>query len=87
MGSAEWWLMGRLNLVEGGRDALAKDAFERLSQVRGHLVAALPELVGRNQVLGIEGEFWSPRKLLRRVLWHEINHRQHILKLLQPSVE
>lgn len=87
VGSAEWWLMGRLNLVEGGREVLAKEAFERLSQVRSQLVAALPGLVGQNQVLGLEGEFWSPRKLLRRVLWHEINHRQHILKLLQPAVE
>ena len=43
---------------------------------------ALPRLAGANQVLGVDGEFWSPRKLLRCALWHELNHIAHIIKLL-----
>jgi hypothetical protein len=82
VGSSEWWLLDRLGLVEGGRDALPKDTGERLVWVRDRFNAALPGLAGRDLVLGKDGEFWSPRKLLRRALWHEINHRQHILKLL-----
>jgi hypothetical protein len=80
--NAEWWYLDRLGLVQGGRDELSKDVEERLSQVRQQLLLALPALVGQERVIGKEGEFWSPRKLLRRSLWHEINHRQHILNLL-----
>lgn len=80
--NAEWWYLDRLGLVEGGREALPKEAHQRLTWVRERLEAALPTLVGAELVLGKEGEFWSPRKLLRRTLWHEIDHRQHILQLL-----
>lgn len=82
LGGAEWWYLDRLGLVHEGREALPKDALERLAWSREKLRAALPLLDGRELVVGKEGEFWSPRKLLRRVLWHEIDHRQHILKLL-----
>lgn len=80
--NAEWWYLNRLGLVGNGRPDLPKDALERLAVVREKLTAALPVLVGKELVLGKEGEFWSPRKLLRRALWHEINHREHILKLI-----
>lgn len=78
---AEWWYMNRLGLG-GEREAFPGDVWERLDVVRKQLVDALPEWVGANQVVGIDGEFWSPRKVLRRSLWHEIDHRDHIVKLL-----
>lgn len=87
VGGTEWWYMDRLDLVSGGQDTLPKDAFERLALTRGRLKALLPELAGRDLVLGKDGEFWSPRKVLRRVLWHEIDHRQHILRLLREDGE
>ena len=37
---------------------------------------------GVKQVIGVDGEFWSPRKVLRRALWHERDHMEHIKKLL-----
>jgi hypothetical protein len=74
--------MDRLGLVQGERDQLSKNVEERLAQVREQLNQVIPALKGHGRVLGKEGEFWSPRKLLRRALWHEIDHRQHILKLL-----
>jgi hypothetical protein len=37
-------------------------------------------------VVGVGGEFWSPRKLLRRVAWHELDHLQHIQRLSQINV-
>ncbi len=80
--NAEWWCMDRLDLVGEGREQMPKDEIERLDWVREKLNDRLPALAGSELVLGKEGEFWSPRKLLRRVLWHEINHRQHILKIL-----
>lgn len=83
---AEWWYLDRLNLAQGGREVLPPDAFTRLARVREKTRAALPLLAGRDLVLGKEGEFWSPRKLLRRVLWHEIDHRLHIHRLLQEDL-
>jgi hypothetical protein len=35
-----------------------------------------------DRVVGKEGELWSPRKVVRRMLWHERDHIEHIQKLL-----
>lgn len=82
VGGAEWWYLDRLGLAAGGREELPKDPFERMALVRCRLEAVLPELMGQERVVGKDGEFWSPRKLLRRVLWHELDHQFHIRKLL-----
>jgi hypothetical protein len=78
--NAEWWYLDRLGLTEG--QAWPKDAGERLQVGRARLVEVLPTLVGSKRVVGVDGEWWSPRKLLRRVLWHERDHTGHIYKLL-----
>lgn len=80
--NAEWWYLDRLGQAEAGREQLPKDTFERLAWVRERLNLALPGLENRDLVQGKQGEFWSPRKLLRRALWHEIDHYRHIQKLL-----
>ena len=80
--NAEWWYLDRLGLAGIAIDSLPADTFERLAAVRARLEAVLPGLPGQERVLGKEGEFWSPRKLLRRAACHEVNHYQHILKLL-----
>jgi hypothetical protein len=79
--NAEWWYLDRLGLANGPHESLPVGETERLRFVRQRLKEVLPDLVGKEQVLGKDGEFWSPRKLLRRVLWHELDHVQHILKL------
>jgi hypothetical protein len=79
--AAEWWYMDRLGLVFS-RHEMPVEPFERLEKVRNHLIQILPGLVGTKQVLGIDGEFWSPRKLLRRAAYHERDHIDHIRKLL-----
>ncbi len=66
----------------GERSSLPKDPFQRLEVVRQRLIEALPSLAGSKQVLGVDGELWSPRKLLRRALWHEMDHIGHIVELL-----
>lgn len=80
VGGAEWWYLDRLGLAFPRQDVPEKP-FERLDAVRAHLVGILPGLEGSTQVVGIDGEVWSPRKVLRRALWHERDHTQHILKL------
>ena len=78
---AEWWYLDRLGLAFA-REQVPEDPFERLPLIRNHLLRTLPSLVGSSQVVGIHGELWSPRKLLRRAAWHERDHTEHIRKLL-----
>jgi hypothetical protein len=61
---------------------IPKETDERLRVARTRLVEVLPGLVESRLVTGVEGEFWSPRKILRRILWHERDHTGHIYKLL-----
>jgi len=83
VGSAEWWYQDRLGLAFPHQE-VPSEPKERLKKVRAHLNHILPTLVGSKQVIGIEGEFWSPRKVLRRAVWHERDHTFHIRKLLFP---
>lgn len=79
--TAEWWFLNRFGFM-GERSSLPKDPFQRLEVVRQRLNEVLPTLVGSTQVIGVDGELWSPRKLLRRALWHEMDHIGHIVELL-----
>jgi len=80
VGGAEWWYLSRLGLASP-REQVPEEPVQRLNKVRQNLNAALGKLEGVKQVIGIDGEFWSPRKILRRALWHERDHTEHILKL------
>ncbi len=81
VGSAEWWYLDRMGLAFP-RQELPDDPLARASLVRQTLNQVLPTLADCDQVVGKEGEIWSPRKLLRRAIWHERDHTQHIHKLL-----
>jgi predicted RNase H-like HicB family nuclease len=81
VGGAEWWYLDRLGLAFPRPEVLS-DPFERLEKVRRRFLEALPELAGSKQVVGVEGELWSPRKMLRRAIWHERDHTFHIRKLI-----
>jgi hypothetical protein len=80
IGGAEWWYLDRLGLAFP-REQMPEEPLARLEKVRKQLNSVLPRLEGMKQVTGKDGEFWSARKLLRRALWHERNHTEHILKL------
>jgi len=82
VGGAEWWYLDRLGLAFS-RDQVPQDPFNRLHIVRARLEQVLPSLVGSEKVVGVDGEFWSPCKLLRRTVWHERDHTQHILKIIK----
>lgn len=81
VGGAEWWYLDRLGLAFPEIE-LSKEPMTRLKQSRDLLIRILPKLVGINRVVGREGELWSPRKILRRALWHELDHIEHIRKLI-----
>lgn len=80
-GGAEWWYMDRLGRAFPQAE-LPKTPMERIEKTRAALLALLPQLKGVKQVAGVDGEFWSPRKILRRALWHERDHTEHIRKLI-----
>jgi hypothetical protein len=77
---AEWWYLDRLGLSLERKD-VPLDPFKRLEVVRAHLTDVLPTLADKEMVLGVDGEFWSPRKVVRRAIWHERDHTWHIHKL------
>lgn len=78
--NAEWWYLDRMGL-SFPRSQLTEDPFQRLDQVREHLLDSLKSLAQRQGVLAIGGEIWSTRKVLRRALWHERDHVQHLQRL------
>jgi hypothetical protein len=83
VGGAEWWYLDRLDLAGLSRGEVPREPFARLAATRARLEGVLPTLAGRaDLVRGKDGEFWSPRKLLRRALWHERDHWMHISRLL-----
>ena len=80
-GGAECWYLDRLDLALP-HEQIPSEPFARLKVSRARLNEVLPTLEGSKQVAGVDGEFWSPRKVLRRALWHERDHIEHIRKLL-----
>ena len=84
IGGGEWFYQERIGYPSPEHEAdLPSDPFEQLQVVRDHFNFLLPKLDGVDKVVGVEGEIWSPRKALRRALWHERDHTDHIRKLLR----
>ena len=81
VGGAEWWYMERLGLAFPRAD-VPEEPLPRLEKVRKHFIATLFKMADVKQVVGVDGEFWSPRKVLRRALWHERDHIDHIRKVI-----
>jgi hypothetical protein len=78
--NADLWYLDRLGLALP-RAELPEEVVPRLERVRAHLMANLPALSSRTGVVALSAELWSARKVLRRTLWHERDHTDHILKL------
>ncbi|HVM70945.1 MAG TPA: DinB family protein [Anaerolineales bacterium] len=81
VGGATYWYLDRLGMAFP-REQLPEDPQARFEKVHDYFSAALPKMEGMKKVVGVEGELWSPRKALRRALWHERDHTEHIRKLL-----
>ena len=80
--NAELWYMQRMGLISLTRDELAEDMEERLAQTAEIIEAQFPKFSGQTQVVGVNGEFWSYRKIVRRTLWHQRDHIEHIKELV-----
>lgn len=78
---AENWYFNHLDLGLEPSE-LPEDLLERLEAVRENTRSQLVELIGVDTIEENCGEHWSPRKVIRRALWHERDHTQHITKRL-----
>jgi len=86
VGGAEWWYLDRLG-VAFPQAEVPEDAFVRLEKVRAHFRMVLPSLAGDARLAEPDHELWSPRKMLRRALWHERDHTDHILQFRRRLTE
>jgi hypothetical protein len=53
----------------------------RLQQTSEQILQIFPKFINQVRVEGIAGEFWSFRKIVRRTLWHQRDHIDHIKEL------
>lgn len=83
---AEWWYLDRLDLAGFPREDLPAGRRARLDRVRARWVEVLPQLESIARVEVKYGEVWSPRKIVRRAVWHERDHTQHILQFRKRLV-
>lgn len=81
IGGAEWWYLDTLGLAFP-RAWVPDDPLDRITMVRDRTLASLPRLAGDTRIAERSGEYWSPRKLLRRALWHERDHTAQIAAML-----
>lgn len=79
--NAELWYLSRLGLTKLNYKQLEQDPQKRLAQTAALVDKIFPSFADIVNVTGIEGEFWSYRKILRRTLWHQRDHIEHIKEL------
>ena len=76
----EWWYFSRLGF-ETPQSVDGSDPLQLLEISAATTKRWLPELVGFDSVLEYRQEKWSARKLVRRLLWHQRDHIDHIRNL------
>jgi hypothetical protein len=79
--NAELWYLQRMDLADITRQDLFPDYTARLAQTAAIIEQSFPQFANTVNVIGIEGEIWSFRKILRRTLWHQRDHIDHIKQL------
>lgn len=79
--NAEIWYLQNI-----GINALALpenlSALEKIEASYQKIMLELPTLADSNQITSFLEEQWTPRKFLRRLLWHRRDHIDHIKQLL-----
>lgn len=83
LATAEQWYLANLDLVPDGERP--DDPLERFAWIRAFTLRALPTLADRDMVADCGGEDWTPRKVLRRTIWHERDHTQQIATILTAT--
>jgi hypothetical protein len=76
----ESWYFSRLGF-ELNLPRESSDPLQLLELSSAEINRCLPELIDFDQVLEIRQEKWSARKIVRRLLWHQRDHIDHIRDL------
>ena len=80
--NAELWYLSRMGLTTLTRKDLLPDPKTRLEQTAAQVKTVFPKFADTVKVIGIDREFWSYRKILRRTPWHQRDHIDHIKSLV-----
>lgn len=75
--------LGSLKLPLPKGEFLVHNPFKLLELSYEMVQKALPGLEGNARIVDNDGELWSARKLLRRLLWHQRNHIEHIRQIVE----
>jgi predicted RNase H-like HicB family nuclease len=84
IGTAEWWYWDRLGMIFP-REKRPRETRELLAVIRDFTMTHLSDLMGSDLKTVRSGETWSPRKLLRRAIWHERAHTVQIIRYLDET--
>lgn len=84
--NAELFYLQRLDLVDFTRKDMSPDVIHRLDQTSALVNQTYPLFSNQVNVRGVAGEFWSYRKIIRRTLWHQRDHIDHIKQLAFKSI-
>jgi len=79
---AEQWLLSHLQLALA-RENLPRGKMERLAAIRARTLEILSQLAESDKVYEVDGELWTPRKVIRKILWHERDHIPQLVELLR----
>lgn len=88
VGTAEWWYMSRIVHFPRPKDGEYPDDAELLlAWIRRHVAERLRALSDQERTRIVvpdaaSGERWSARKVLRRLVYHELYHVKQLRKLL-----
>jgi uncharacterized damage-inducible protein DinB/predicted RNase H-like HicB family nuclease len=78
---AENWYFGHMSLALEWA-ALPDDSLKKIELIRKNTKEQIWKLMGETRITEAQNEKWSGRKVIRRTLWHERDHTQHIQQLL-----
>jgi hypothetical protein len=85
LAGSEIWLLDRISSGSSEPFTLPEDTFRRLNATRNLFEKTLQRFENDPRVIGKDGSIWSPRKILRRAAWHEVDHINHICRLLNEN--
>lgn len=80
--NAENWYLQRLGFFSIQKSEMPEDPITRLNLLHDLVQTEFLKFEGDGRVQGVDGELWSCRKILRRTLWHQRDHIEHIKQLV-----
>ncbi len=80
--NAENWYLSRLDYEHLNRMEMSEDPIACMDRMQALICKNFPMFLDDKTVRGKEGEIWSCRKIVRRTLWHQRDHIEHIKQLV-----